>query len=225
MDMTEFGTVDTINMNGMSNDVIFIFMIKLKTLILEKETGGTAMHTTTPAPAIVDLYNTGKINGRVLDYGAGHGRNSNFLRDKGLKVYAYDPFNGTSVDGYVGVSNELPKDNFDVAFTSFVLNVLDETDEDAVISKLNNYASRVYHIIRNKDILDMIKNALKKGNVKVVNSFKNFGGDINNYTDEDIAKFASAGTDTIKGFQRIPDLAAKGFNLIKSTAAYKVYSN
>ena len=42
-----------------------------------------------------------------MDFGAGKfGRNADFLRANGIKCYAYDPYNGTNVDGWTGVSNK-----------------------------------------------------------------------------------------------------------------------
>ena len=43
-------------------------MILLKPFLTEIEMGGTAMHNTRPAPALVDLFNSRKIYGKVLDY-------------------------------------------------------------------------------------------------------------------------------------------------------------
>ena len=59
-------------------------MISLVKILEAREQGGTAMHTKSPSKAILQLFSSGKISGRVLDYGAGHGRNADFLRSKGL---------------------------------------------------------------------------------------------------------------------------------------------
>ena len=199
-------------------------MILLKSILNEIETGGTAMSIKTPSPAIMWMYNTGRINNNILDYGAGHGRNANFLKSKGLKVYAYDPYNGSGINGYDGVSNVLPKDKFDVAFTCFVLNVVSDSLEDEIINKVNGYAGTVFHVVRNMDVLVMIKKSIERRDKKVVDSFISYGGNIDNHTANDLLQFAKHGTDTSKGFQRIPESENKGFNLLKSTSAYKVYS-
>lgn len=201
-------------------------MILLKSLLNEIEQGGTAMHNKTPAPAIVALYNSGKLGNvgdTILDYGAGHGRNADFLRKAGLKVYAYDPYNGTSVNGYNGISNILPTAKFKIGFTCFVLNVLNKKDEAVVISKVDSLCNKAYHIVRNNDIIAMIQNALLKKNPLIVNSFKKFGGNIDSYTIENIWAFAKEGTETSKGFQRIPTLEDRGFSLI-SKKDYKIYT-
>ena len=199
-------------------------MILLKELVNEIEMGKTAMSTKTPAPAVVWLYDTGKLNGNILDYGAGFGRNTVYLRSKGLKVYSYDPFNGKSVDGYTDVSNVVPTDKFDVGFTSFVLNVTDKNLEKDIINKVSSLSSKSYHIVRNKDVSDMISGALNRKDKTVTNSFIRSGFDINTYTDDDITKFSAMGTDTFKGFQRILFLENDGFQLLKITRLYKIYT-
>jgi hypothetical protein len=72
---------------------------------------------------IASLFKSGKIFGKVLDYGAGRvDRNAKFLRENGLEVYSYDPFWGSGDNGYQTTSDKLPNDNFDVGYTSYVLN-------------------------------------------------------------------------------------------------------
>lgn len=199
-------------------------MISLKELINEIEMGKTAMSTKTPAPSVVWLYDTGKIKGDILDYGAGLGRNADFLRSKGLKVYAYDPYNGKSVDGYTSVSNIVPSDKFDVGFTCFVLNVTNAELEKNIINKVDSLASKVYHIVRNKDVVDMIGGALARRDKTVTSSFIKSGGNIDNYTKEDILKFSAIGTNTSKGFQRVLFLERDGFQLLKLASLYKIYT-
>jgi len=172
------------------------------------------------------LYSAGKFNGTIIDYGCGRiARNAEFLRGKGLKVYAYDPYWGSNINGYEGISNIKPNDTFAVGFTSYVLNVVKVSDEKEILSWMSNHCNRQYHITRNKDITKMIETNLTKAGDNMVKKFfvEWFGGDLNNITQEIIDEFSIYGTATTQGFQRIPILEDYGYNLLKSTSGYKIY--
>ena len=193
------------------------------------ETGGTSIPGKA-APAIQKLYKQGMFDGdvTVLDYGAGkYGRNANFLRENGVNVYAYDPFNGTNVDGWTGVSNKLPKKKFDIGFTSYVLNVVPVNVEEQIIADISHKVKHQVHITRNKDITVSIKKALARGDSTVTSFFeKEFGQsnvDPKEIDDETLEMFVHFGVQTSKGFQRIPELEDKGFKLVQNTSGYKVY--
>ena len=196
------------------------------------EKGGTAMKISQPAPGLVWLVDSGYWGSpaTVLDYGAGHGRNSNYLREMGVQVYSYDPFNGTHVDGWTGVSNRLPNQNFDLAFTSFVLNVVPKSEEETIIETIQSYCDLSFHITRNMDIAEMAVNALSKKD-KLVWKFwqENFLAsrelpEDTIPTKELIIEFCEFGFQTSKGFQRIPMLEMDyGYSLIKRVGSYKVY--
>lgn len=191
------------------------------------ESGGTSIGLAT-APGVRYLVDGGLIKKgqTICDYGAGKsGRNANFLRKLGFKVYAYDPFNGQGVDGWEGVSNKKPTEKFDVCFTSYVLNVVPEPIETQIIAKCKRLGKSVFHITRNMDIYDTIKKNLEQKN-KVVTDFfvKEFEGDSKNYTNEDVLALCYFGVQTSKGFQRIPELEKKGFKLLVKTHGYKIYT-
>ena len=137
------------------------------------ESGGTSIQGGA-APAIRWLFKSGhfKEGDVILDYGAGkYGRNAEFLRNRGFKVYAYDPFNGHSDDGWLGVSKNLPPNvKFDFAFTSFVINVVPEKIEREIIAHLKRIADDQIHLTRNRDIFDTVKKAFKRGD-KLVTGF------------------------------------------------------
>lgn len=199
------------------------------------ETGGTSIQGK-EAPALRKLYETGTFpeGSTILDYGAGKfGRNANFLRDIGFEVYAYDPFNGTSVDGYEGVSNKLPKGiKFDIAFTSFVFNVVPSHIEDQIIKDIKKFSKKQIHITRNMDIYETVKKALERKDPLVSNFFiEEFAKpdevemfEDGNLTKDIILEFCIHGVQTSQGFQRIPVLEDKGFKVIRKTSAFKVYS-
>ena len=173
----------------------------------------------------------------ILDYGAGkYARNADFLRENGYKVFAYDPFNGSDVDGWeIGnVSSTLPDGvTFDFGFSSYVLNVVPESVEDSIISELDKLCNKQVHLTRNRDIIDLIKkSAVKDGNVVnefYINQFApKYEGAMEDLEDgqlekETILAFAKFGTATSRGFQRIPFLEEKGFELVKNTSGQKVY--
>lgn len=198
------------------------------------ESGGTSI-SAGAAPAVKQLFQRGVFdNADVLDYGAGkYARNANFLRENDIRVYAYDPYNGSSDgDGWVTTTTKKPVAKFDVGFTSFVLNVVPENIEKSIIQDLRGLCKKSYHITRNKDIFVMVKNALMRGDPTVTNFF------LNNFADEDeaallkngeeipdqvVQEFCEHGVQTSRGFQRIPTLEDHGFQLIKNTSNFKVY--
>lgn len=204
------------------------------------ESGGTSIKgkgADLPAPAIKWLFEKGHIKEgmKVLDYGAGkYGRNSNYLRDKGCEVYAYDPYNGSGQNGWEGVTTTRPVEDFDVGFSSFVLNVVPEYIEDQIISEIKRMVGKEYHITRNMDIFTSVKNALARGDKVIVDFFKNeFAADdvemiekLENDTlsGDDILSFCYFGVKTSKGFQRIPVLEDKSFRLLRKTMPFKIYT-
>ena len=190
------------------------------------EEGGTSI-TADVSPAVRSLFLQNEFTDdmKVLDFGAGKtGRNAKWLRDRGVKVYAYDPYNGSDGDGWTGVSNKLPDDTFDVAFSCFVLNVVPDNIEDDIIKKMGTLAKRNIHITRNEDIFKSFKEALNRKDPTVTQFFNDEfgGGDV--LSDANIMDFALHGSKTSRGFQRIPKLEHKGFNLNKSTHGYKIYT-
>ena len=197
------------------------------------ETGGTSINAPV-APGIVWLDKQGAFQGakKIVDYGAGKfARNANWLREQGHQVYAYDPFNGGPEDGWIGVSNKLPRGKFDVGFTSFVLNVVPEHIEREIIAGLSKIARERYHIVRNMDVFALAKKSLAKGNQMVTNFFnKEFATpkerkmlQAGELPKELVMAFAEFGFQTSHGFQRVPTSEDLGLELIKSTSGFKVY--
>lgn len=201
------------------------------------ERGGTARgFGSSPAPALKKLFDGGAFQGAktVIDFGAGvGGRNSNFLREAGLKVYSFDPYNGTAgADGWQEVTTEPPKGKFDIGFTSFVLNVVPEKVEKKIIKDLQRLAKESYHITRNLDIFVMVKNALARRDPQVTNFFLEHFADeeeIAEYeagtlSDDVIMEFCQHGLETRSGFQRIPvPEETSGLTLLRRTQGFKVY--
>lgn len=200
------------------------------------ETGGTSTNFNAPAPAVKQLVKSKIIKPEhvVLDYGAGkYGRNANFLRELQVKTFAYDPFNGNSDDGWTGVSKTITNQTFDVAFTSYVLNVVPKHIEQQILSDIESKATHVVHIVRNKDVFDSVKKALLKRDRVVWPFFQNeFLPNYSQEVDEDqisdevVAAFCKFGVQTSRGFQRICHLEEEGYTLTKGspTSPYKVYT-
>jgi len=115
----------------------------------------TAMRTKTPSPAVKWLEKTGRLEGPILDFGAGYGRNSTYLRDQGYRVYSYDPVHGSSVSGWTGVSNVLPDfERFNTILTVFVLNTVRKWEEKEIRDQINSeWGDIAYHVVRNNDLL------------------------------------------------------------------------
>ena len=90
-----------------------------------------------------------KINS-ILDWGSGNGRHSAFLRNKNIITYSYDPYTGkNNVDPYNTVSNIKPATEFDLVFTSYVLNVITPKEGEDVLKETERLSSNIIvHIVR-----------------------------------------------------------------------------
>jgi hypothetical protein len=209
------------------------------------ETGKTAMGTKKASPAIRMLVKRGHIKPgmRVLDYGAGNGRNAEYLRSLGCKVYAYDPFNGDGkVGGFKGVSTRKPKGRYDVAFTSFVLNVVPIKDEREIMKDVARFSDVVFHVVRGRDeLMSLVDGAFpeegsgKKGNIWIRGWFRGkylrlpeTAPDPTRETAQDVAEpFCEYGFQTGHGkFQRLVKrtcMVRRGYSDLHSTKSYTVY--
>jgi len=91
---------------------------------------------------------------KILDFGAGRGRHTNALRELGFSVYSYDPYLGApDADPYNGTTSIAPTDDavFDLVFTAFVLNVVDEADMYGILDLTEQYTADggfTAHIVR-----------------------------------------------------------------------------
>ena len=198
------------------------------------EKGGTSIKGQGAAPVIKKLASSGIFEGKtVLDYGAGkYGRNADAIRASGAKVFAYDPFHGSGSDGFSDVAGTLPNTKFDIAFTSYVLNVVPEKTEDQILGDIESKANSVFHITRNMDIFQSVKKALARKDKTVGNFFlEQFANEEEreayeegNLSDETVMDFCKHGVQTSRGFQRIPELENKGYNLKQNTTGYKFYT-
>ncbi len=217
--------------------------MKLEVILKERRYGGASLEAggtargfrSSPAPALRKMFDAGVFEGakKVIDFGAGSGRNADYLRAQGLKVYAFDPHNGDAgADGWEGVTTKPPKGKFDVGFTSFVLNVVPEDVEKQIIGSLKKICKESYHITRNLDIFNMVKKALGRGDPRVTNFFLEHFADEKEaamleegtLTDDVIMEFCQHGLETSSGFQRIPMPEESGeLNLIRNTQGFKVY--
>lgn len=198
------------------------------------ERGGTSI-AGNPCPEIVRLVESGAFGTatRLLDFGAGrYGRNASWLRRQGFEVYAYDPYNGApSVNGWKATSNKLPRAKFDVGFTSFVLNVVPEYSERAVIRAVSRLSRERYHVTRNKDIFSMAKRALAEKDQVVggffINEFARPGEAARfragMLTDRMVLDFCLFGFRTARGFQRIPTSEESGLEPVVERHTRKVY--
>ena len=160
----------------------------------------------------------------VLDYGAGkYGRNAEWLKSQGIPTYAYDLNHQTNSDGWEGVSRTLPNDTFDIAFSSYLLNVVPEDVESQIISNMESRTNgTVFHIVRGGDIADMIWANVSGKNKKINHWVMDYIRD--NYpeyqakiedgtiTEKDAKELAILGVQSEEdSFQRIPDLTKYGY--------------
>ncbi|WP_188050630.1 HIT family protein [Flavobacterium sp. GP15] len=74
------------------------------------------------------LLNQKKINGKVLDFGCGIGKDVELLKVKGIDIVGYDPF----------YFPEFPKEKFDTILCFYVLNVLLPEEQAEVLMNVSN---------------------------------------------------------------------------------------
>jgi len=184
---------------------------------------------------VASMFKKGKISGTVLEVGAGRtARNANWLRSQGLKVYAYDPYWGTDVDGWKGTSNTLPEDfRFDIAFSTYVLNVVSPATEKNILGKCEELAKKSFHITRNEDIFKTVKESIYKNKYMKDFFIETFPMDYKILCDLEegilddavIWNYCRQGVRTGKDtFQRVPFLEETGcYTKDKETKGFKVY--
>lgn len=201
------------------------------------EQGGTSIRGKGPAPYVRRLAKRLEPGTTILDYGAGrYARNADFLRGLGFTVYAYDPFNGNGTEGYEpgSVSTRLPRRKFDLGLTCYVLNVVPEPVEEEILARVARLSRGQVHVTRGLDIFDSVKGALERGDETVCDFFREHympGRRVGTafrdgrLTEEQILDFCRFGVQTSRGFQRIPDLTAKGFVLEADTRGFRAFGN
>ena len=208
----------------------------------------TALTTSKISPAVKILIQKGLLRPemKILDFGAGHGRHVLGLKNEGFQnVLGVDKFNqGKHVQDLEAAKGK----SFDVVFSSFVLNVVPDSDhdftdidtEDDIIDFLKPVCSRQIHIVRNLDILEPLQRIQKVLKEKKVSNHttnyiqKNFDKEISERfmqgkaSSDDLFFIASRGyiTKVTKegiNFQRIPFLEEKGFDNYMTTPKFKIY--
>ena len=176
-----------------------------------------------PTKELIKLTSHLPEGSKILDYGAGYGRNSAMLREK-FDVYAYDKFLGTNESGWKGVSNKLPDEKFDFTFTTFVLNVTRHKDMLDIIQTCQQLtkSNDIVHIVRSKtDLKGALLNALKSKNQYVKNYIQKYYPDqqvkskvTENQTlnDDEVVNLLLFGYQSdAKKFQILADLSSFGF--------------
>ena len=199
------------------------------------ENGATSIKGQGASPAIKWLVKKGLIRKgmRVLDYGAGkYGRNADYLRSIGCKVYAYDPHNhNTKGSGWLrgAVTKRKPTGKFDVAFTSFVLNVVPAKVELQIVREVEAYADQVFHIHRNQDLLEMVHETINgaKNNKYILEWYDRFIEGCTYGTL--IGDFCHHGFQTGKGkFQRLPkktSMERRGYRMLRDSIGYIIWAD
>lgn len=89
----------------------------------------TAKERDRPSFPTRKLLGLGRIEGRVLDFGCGHGADVDFLREKGFEVEGYDPY----------YAPERPDGRFDTILCHYVLNVLLQRDQTEVLMDVSEH--------------------------------------------------------------------------------------
>jgi len=238
------GLVDRASTNRMAHQIALRYLVSsVPRMCYEGPTipsESTSIKGKGASPALQSLMGSAIQPGmRVLDYGAGkYARNADFLRNQGVEVYAYDlPGNASGEDGWAKgqVSSKLPPKTpkFDVAFTSYVLNVVKCSEEKKIIAACRSFAKRTFHITRNIELLEAITDAIQAQREPVWTFFKEqFAPKYpialqeleDGYISKDvILQFALFGVQTSRGFQRLPNATVNGLNIIRETKSFTVY--
>jgi diadenosine tetraphosphate (Ap4A) HIT family hydrolase len=101
----------------------------------------TAMKRDRPSFPVRALLERDLISGRVLDFGSGHGRDVEHLRELGYDVTGYDPH----------YHDEYPEGRFDIILCFYVLNVLFRVEQAHVlmaVPELLKPTGRAYFSVR-----------------------------------------------------------------------------
>jgi diadenosine tetraphosphate (Ap4A) HIT family hydrolase len=101
----------------------------------------TAKERDRPSFPTRKLLEMGRIRGRVLDYGCGHGADVRFLSQRGFDAVGYDPH----------YAPDLPSGPFDTVLCHYVLNVLfpeEQTDVLMNVSELTAEEGSAYFAVR-----------------------------------------------------------------------------
>lgn len=204
-------------------------MKTLKTFLAEAQSFSSAATSIRgkEVAALVKLHKKGMFDGAqtALDYGAGkYGRNAEWLRKQGVDTFAYDKFNGGSGDGWKeGVSLNIPNGHqFDIGFTSYVLNVVPEAVEAEIIRDIEGRTKgKVFHITRGTDVTETIWQSVRPGGKrnKYIMAYLEKNNpefyakiEADQATKEDAKAIGEMGVQTAKdSYQRIPDLTKYGY--------------
>ena len=89
----------------------------------------TAKQRDRPSFPTRKLLGLGHIEGRVLDFGCGHGADVDFLREKGFEVHGYDPHHAPT----------RPQGTFDTILCHYVLNVLLQREQTEVLMDVSEF--------------------------------------------------------------------------------------
>ncbi|MCU0341370.1 MAG: HIT domain-containing protein [Spirosomaceae bacterium] len=88
----------------------------------------TAKERTSPSLPARVLHERGLIQGRVLDFGCGFGKDVSFLTSKGITIQGYDPY----------YYPNYPVEKFDTILCFYVLNVLFPEEQNHVLMQIAN---------------------------------------------------------------------------------------
>lgn len=87
------------------------------------------------------LFNQGLIDGEVLDFGCGHGKDVEVLKKKCLNITGYDPY----------YQPTYPEQKFDTILCHYVLNVVQNQEQAKIlfeVSKLLKFGGKAYFSVR-----------------------------------------------------------------------------
>ena len=189
------------------------------------ERGGTSINA--PVNRIATLLSPFIQPGmRVLDYGAGrYARFADHFRLRGVEVYAYDPYHSSGGDGRGtgSVVSKLPSgEEFDLAYSVYVLNVVPDHIEDKILAEMMSFAPKTVHVTRGTSIKNFAKKALERGGGGTYDFYVNEFAPLHPTAAEELASgqvsddtlwdFAHFGYATPRGFQRVPRTASKGYS-------------
>lgn len=97
-------------------------------IIMENKSYLTAIPRRYPSKPLMILIAQGLIQGRILDYGSGRGKDYETMLKAGLNVECYDSF----------YSPFIPKGLFNTILCTYVLNVVEQSERQNILNHLDN---------------------------------------------------------------------------------------
>ena len=102
----------------------------------------TAIHRKTLSVPMRILEEKGLLNGKIIDYGCGHGSDYRLLLEKGYNIVAYDKYNE------LYKTDSLLEDKYDIVVCNYVFNVIPKDEHKELLELLKTLGKEIYISVR-----------------------------------------------------------------------------